>query len=183
MLLLLVIPAANAQGPDFRAFNWGTSFSQVQYGESATLINNINNDELLYKDVLGGFNCEVAFIFNENKKLASGMYIFTKTYRNPQLYVEDYYIFKNLLTNRYGKPLAENEVWSNNVKPYDKYDFGQAVANDKLYLNTVWKTNRSEVKISLTNSNGKPTLQIQYTALSMNELLNMDIINQALKKL
>lgn len=183
MLLFLIFSTANAQGPDFRAFNWGTSFSQVQYGESAALIKNIDNDELLYKDVLGGFNCEVAFIFNENKKLESGMYIFIKTYRNPQLYVEDYYIFKKLLTTRYGNPLAENEVWSNNVKPYDKYDFGQAVANDKLYLNTVWKTNRSQIKLSLTNNNGRPTMEIQYTALSMNELLNMDIINQALKKL
>jgi len=31
--------------------------------------------------------------------------------------------------------------------------------------------------------NGKPSLEIQYTALSMGELLNKDIINQALKKL
>lgn len=173
----------NAQNPDFRAFAWGTSFSQVQYGENAALLKNIGDDEILYKDVLGGFHCNVAYIFNENNKLESGMYIFTKKYSNPQLYVEDYNIFKKLLNTRYGKPIAENEVWSYNVKPYDTYNYGQAVVDNKLFLNTVWKTARSEIKISLINTNGKPMLEIQYTALSMGELLNMDIINGALKKL
>lgn len=174
---------ANAQNPDFRAFAWGTSFNQVQFGESASLIKNIGNDELIYKDVLGGFNINVSYIFNENNKLESGMYIFTKTYSNPQLYVEDYNIFRKLLTTRYGKPLAQNEVWSYNVQPYDTYNYGQAVVDNKLFLNTIWKTDRSEIKISLINSSGTPTLEIQYTALSMGELLNMDIINGALKHL
>lgn len=72
------IGSSKAQNHDFRAFGWGTSISQVQFGESTPLIAKVGDDELLYKDILGGYDCDVIYIYNDNNSLGSGMYIFSK---------------------------------------------------------------------------------------------------------
>lgn len=169
---------------DFRGFTWGNSLSIVQAGEKSHFMAKISNDELSYKDILGGSDCDVIYIFNDNNKLASGLYVFSKKYSNPQLYLQDYNKFKTLLTEKYGKPATEKENWSINASATEKHNYGQAVADGSLTLNTVWNTDRSVIKIVLINSIDKhPSLQIHYTTRSLDELENKDELKAALKKL
>jgi hypothetical protein len=184
LFFLFFIYGVQAQSADFRGFNWGSSFRNVKLSEAAPLILTTGNDELVYKDILGGSDCNVYYIFNDNDKLESGMYIFTKKYSNPQLYMEDYNNFKNLLTEKYGKPTSEKEYWSSRSLEIEKHNFGQAVADGNLSLNTVWYTDRSTIKIELISSlEHTPSLQIHYTANSLDELENKALLKEAIKKL
>jgi len=175
--------SSNAQTADFRGFSWGSSLSKVQSDEKSSLQIKAGDDELLYKDVLGGADCDVVYIFNDNDKLESGMYIFSKKYSNPQLYLQDYTKFKILLIQKYGKPVNEKEYWRNNTPLTEKHNYGQAITDGNLSMNTVWNTERSSVKIELITTNNHPSLQIHYTARSLDELENKTDLKNALGKL
>src|ERR1700744_3939664 len=91
---ILLLGKNIVQAQDFRGFAWASSLEAVQSGEKAPLIAKVSDDELTYKDQIGGSDCDVVYIFNDNDKLACGLYVFTKKYSNPQLYLQDYNKFK-----------------------------------------------------------------------------------------
>jgi hypothetical protein len=181
VLMTGVISISHAQ--DFRGFTWGNSINKVQSDEKAQYLAKVSNDELAYTDMLGGSDCEVIYMFNDNDKLASGMYVFTKKYTNPQLYIQDYNKFKKLLAEKYGKPAVESETWSDNKPVSEKQNYGQAVADGKLSMSTIWNTDRTYIKIILVTNNQHPGLQIHYTTRSLDELENREELKAALKKL
>lgn len=184
LICLGFIQNAVAQAkPDFRNFNWGDSFQKVLSGESAQYILKDNDDMLQYKDQLGGFDCDVMYAFNENDKLVSGNYRFTKKYMNMQLYVQDYNSFKALLTQKYGNPGLDQQNWSSKPGAGASESVGQAIANGNLSLRAEWVSNRSIIEIMLSRVANQPLLQIYYTAKTLNEMENKALMQKALIKL
>src|SRR5260221_13527722 len=102
-ILMIASIISFAQASDFRNFNWGSSVAQVKTGERGNPILKIRDNQLFYDDKLAGSDCQVVYIFNDNNKLISGNYAFTRRYPNPQLYLQDYDVFKTLLIEKYGK--------------------------------------------------------------------------------
>lgn len=168
---------------DYRAFNWGTSFYQVQSSETAKFIASDKDDMLEYNDLLGGYDCNVFYTFNEDQKLIGGSYFFTKKYTNPQLFIQDFNIFKGLLTEKYGKPSSETESWTNNTTQQEKQNYGLAIADGSLVLSTKWITDRSIIQIILNSANKQPILHIHYIAKSLTELENLKLLQTAIPKL
>jgi hypothetical protein len=182
--MIVCMSFTHQQAADFRGFRWGNSLGIVQATEKSQFVLKVSDDELVYKDILGGSDCNIYYIFNDNDKLASGMYVFVKQYSNPQLYLQDYTKFKKLLTEKYGEPVSEKENWRSDRRVAEKHNYGQAIADGNLTLNTVWNTDRSLIKIVLVNTNDKrPSLQIHYTTRSLDELENKEELRDALKKL
>jgi len=175
--------AQNDQNGDFRGFNWGTSISQVQSQEKSTLVVKIKDDELQYEDLLAGSECNVIYIFNDNDKLISGNYVFTKKYSNPELYLQDYGKFKDLLIQKYGKPASDDMHSSRNIPAVEKHSYGQAVADGNLSMDAIWYINNSVIKIALISTGNRPSLQIHYTSNSLNGLENKAALKQVLSKL
>ena len=186
ILIILTVCIASMKhslAQDFRGFTWGTSISSVEAAEKSKFIAKVNNDELTYKDILGGSYCDVIYIFNDNDKLASGLYVFTKKYSNPQLYIQDYNKFKALLTEKYGKPAFEKEKWNTNSTSLEDTNYTKAETENNDTQSAVWNTDRSVIKIILVTIDKMPNLQIHYTTRSLNELENKEELKAALKKL
>jgi hypothetical protein len=181
-VLLATVVTANAQN-DFRNFAWGSPINQVESSEKSKLIVKVKDDELEYEEQLAGSDCNVYYIFNDNDKLVSGLYFFTKVYDNPQLYLQDYNKFKTLLEQKYGKPTSDNQIWNHNTPPMEKHNYGQAIADGDLALNSVWETANSNIKIKLVSLDKHPSLQIIYTTRTLDEMENKDALKKALDKL
>lgn len=185
--LIMAIVGINysmAQTSDFRIFSWGNPIEKVKSEEKAKFFSSKNDDELIFDDKLGGTKFKVLYIFNENNKLISGIYIFSKEYSNPELYYQDYSVFLKLLTEKYGKPTKEKETWNNTDAIYDKANKKQAIADKNLNLYAVWDTKRTTIKITLISiGNTIPSIQIHYTATSLDELQNQIDLKDALNKL
>jgi hypothetical protein len=177
--LTIAQPAPN----DFRGFSWGSLLSQVKSNEKSAFVRQEKDDVLTYDDQLAGSDVFVNYQFNDNNKLVSGTYTFTKKYSNPQLYIQDYAKFRDLLTTKYGNPILNREEWRGNITPYEKENYGQAISDGELTLYSVWRTPRSEIKISLFTRNNVPFLEIYYTAKSLDELENKEELQKALPKL
>lgn len=174
---------AQAAVNDFRGFNWGSSFEQVLGGETSRFLFKENDDLLEYQDQLAGMDCNVSYSFNNNNKLVSANYSFTKRYINPQLYIEDYNTFKNLLIQKYGIPSAESQTWTAVVPESERNNPAQAIADGNLKLISSWATERSNIQIVLSGNSRGPILHIHYTCKSLDELQDKTMIQTALKKL
>ncbi|MEI7509254.1 MAG: hypothetical protein WCJ62_07285 [Flavobacterium sp.] len=170
---------------DFRNFCWGTSFSKVKVTEKATFLNNNLNDALEYRERLGGSDCSLIYTFNDNDKLISGSYIFTKKYSSSQLYLQDYYKFKSLLILKYGKEIEEKEDWidKNNSSDTNKENYGEFIAQGKLNITTYWTTPTTNIKITLITKDKKPSIQIHYTTKNLSELENKIELEKIISKL
>jgi hypothetical protein len=175
--------SAQSAETDFRGFKWGSSFANVQSSEKARFVSKENDDLLLYHDLLAGSDCDVVYQFNDNDKLIGGTYAFTKKYTNPQFYVQDYNKFKELLITKYGKPKYDREDLSPNTTTEEKEDYGQAVIDGKLKLNSVWSTDRTIIKILLETQDKHPELIIHYSAKSLDAFENNALLKTALPKL
>jgi hypothetical protein len=174
---------AQAAPNDFRGFSWGNLLAEVKSNEKSTFVRQEKDDVLTYDDKLAGSDVFVNYQFNDNNKLVSGTYTFTKKYSNPQLYIQDYAKFRSLLITKYGNPVLDREDWRGNITPYEKENYGQAISDGELTLYSVWKTPRSEIKIILLTRNNIPFLEIYYTAKSLDELENKEELQKALPKL
>ena len=69
----------------------------------------------------------VYFQFNDNDKLVNGTYSFLKKYADPQLYLQDYNKFKDILTSKHGKPILDKEEWNEKTTPFEKADCEQTI--------------------------------------------------------
>lgn len=158
---------------DFRGFSWGKSISEVQKAELSKFILKDKDDALEYADQLAGSDCNVIYTFNENDKLISGTYEFTRAYRNQQLNLQDYKRFRSLLITKYGQPKTDNseQTAENNLIDRD------------LNLNAAWETERSMIKIDLVEHDNKLAMRIHYTTKSLNELDSEKQLKEALSKL
>jgi hypothetical protein len=183
LIIINSMVSAQPSTNDFRGFTWGNLLSQVKTGEKAKFDSQDKDDLLSYEDQLAGSDVIVNYQFNDNGKLVSGSYIFTKKYSNPQLYIQDYAKFKSLLTTKYGNPRLSKEEWRSNTTPNEKENYGQAISEGNLSLYAVWTTGRSEIKIILNVMNNVPLLQIHYTCKSLDELENKEELKKALDKL
>jgi hypothetical protein len=183
MIIINSLSFAQTPANDFRGFTWGNLLSQVKTGEKSKFVSQDKDDLLTYEDQLAGSDVVVNYQFNDNDKLVSGTYTFTKKYSNPQLYIQDFAKFKNLLNSKYGAARLNKEEWSANTTPNEKENYGQAISDGNLSLYSVWTTGRSEIKIILNTKNNVPLLQIHYTCKSLDELENKEELKKALLKL
>lgn len=78
---------------------------------------------------------------------------------------------------------SEKEYWNHNTPPTEKHNYGQAIADGDLALNTVWETPVSIVKIKLVSLDKYPSLQIIYTSKALDAMENQDALKNALNKL
>jgi len=175
----------NAQPTDFRNFSWGDSFEKVVNNEKAKLVTKVGDDEIVYRDMLGGSDCEVTYIFNDNNKLVSGMYKINRKYSNPQLYIEDYETYRSLLSQKYGNPSSDKENWRINAMTLsDRHNYGQAIVKGDLALSGIWLTPRSSINLLLQSTEkDDATMYIIYTARSLDELKDANVLKAAMKKL
>ncbi len=174
---------AQTSKTDFRGFNWGASLPDIKANEKAKFVSQDKDDLLSYDDQLAGSDVNVNYQFNDNGKFVSGIYVFSKIYSNPQLYIQDFVKFKRLLTTKYGTPSLSKEEWSSNTTPSDKNNYGQAIADGNLTIYSLWTTDRSVIKITIIKYDNHPSLQIHYSAKTLDELENKEELNKALLKL
>lgn len=188
LLTINSLTVAQSTATDFRGFKWGSSIIQVKTNEKAgpwqinAAINNID-DILFFDDQLAGSDVTVIYQFNDNDKLINGTYVFGKKYSDPQLYLQDYEKFKKLLTSKYGKPLSDAEEWSSSTAPFIRDNYGQAICDGYLDLIAAWITDDSIINIVLLTLNSRPSLQIHYTAKTLNEFENKEVLDTSITKL
>lgn len=136
----------------FRGSSWGDSKEDViaLKGEPAPS----KDGHFYYKSNSGGFVALVNYEFFNNK-LSQGQYIMQEKHDHKGLYIADYGDLKGLLRKKYGDPLLDEAVWTNEKYKKDVKKRGDAVAAGHLKYHSRWETESTIIDHYLIGANGE----------------------------
>jgi predicted RND superfamily exporter protein len=152
-------PIEENQNFTFRKTTWGMSQEEVKKSES--LVPSEKDSFLSYKDSINGLDATLSYAFVDDK-LAKAMYSIKETHTNKNDYISDYKDLKKLLTEKYGEPFEDNEIWSKSLYKNDPEEYGLAVSLGHLNYLTQWETEDTVVNLVLFGENYKITHTIMY---------------------
>ena len=92
-ILILTAISLHLMSQDFRKANWGESIVMVKSKETADIISEKSNGDMLYyTSLLGDKKVEIAYKFVGNK-LVRAKYIFKEVHSNKNVFYTDYLNF------------------------------------------------------------------------------------------
>lgn len=172
-LWLAAVPFARPQQkPDFRQTHWGMTKAEVRAVEKNKPRADAEDDTyLVYRDSVEDLNCLVGYLFI-NDQLVRALYVVDQNHADPIGYLSDYQHLRRALTEKYGQPAKDDEVWSNDLYKDKPQEYGKAVAAGHLKRFTVWETDTTEINIFLTGKNSKIDLSVDYSSTRLADLKN-----------
>lgn len=94
-----------------------------------------------------GLNADFTVVF-ENKTISSIGYMLREKHTNDNLYIEDYNIIIDGLTEKYGPPDAKNTNWLNSLYKDKEEEYGFAISAGHLTMTSAWE--KDDVNIVAT---------------------------------
>ena len=115
--------------------------------------------------MLAGEKVEIAYKVR-NGNLFEGSYRVVESHSNRNAYLDAFQRFKKLLTEKYGQPTDENTSWFGDLYRYRPDRYGFAISIGDLRKSASWKTDRTEINMTISGDNYKISLLVQYTELA-----------------
>lgn len=147
---------------DFRIAKWGDSKASIIKKEGK--IDKANIDDIyLFSDVVGGLNCDVAYIFTDDK-LSMAKYVFHPSHTNKNEFISDFKSLVGLMTEKYGKPDYNTPRWKKNLYKSNPDEYGFAISLGHLVYNAGWLNEKTNITVALHGENYEIRLMIQYVS-------------------
>jgi len=155
------------RGFQFRKTRWGMSEREVRDSESSDPARESTN-VLGFQSSVAGLSCETYYIFFDSQ-LVRGKYLFIERHSNDNHYISDYVTLKELLTEKYGLPLARDgrlidQIWMNDLYQDDPDDWGTAIGAGHLVYVSEWQQEETKVCLILRGDNYEIQLAIEYSS-------------------
>ena len=144
---------------DFRSATWGIDKESVRKLEGEPLQE--NDSGMVYLDEVATYPVDVFYNFSDGK-LIDGLYTFTQTHSNDNLYYDDYKNLVEIYTQKYGEPAKQAEQWSDELYKGNKTKIGMAVSAGHVMFASFWETESTEVSVNLYGDNFKIYLTALY---------------------
>ena len=146
----------------FRKAIWGSSKEDIKKLETNEIAHE-SDDAIFYKTSIWGLDCSAIYIFADNK-LVRGRYYFTPDHTNKTDFIDDFKKMKSLLTEKYGDPIDDQQIWKNDLYKDDPDNWGMAVATGEMYCFANWETESTDISIQLWGDNFEIKHIIDYTS-------------------
>ncbi len=130
-----------------------------------------NEEVLLYQDEVGGLDFSVYYQFVDDQ-LVSGAYILSESYMNENQYIKDYDNLQSSLTEKYGAPIKNEELWSGDLyRDEPRAEWGMALATGDLRMISLWENEDTDISLHVAGENFKTNLTIVYNGVKYKGLV------------
>ena len=155
------------ENPDFRNVKWGMSVEEVKKQEDADLLAEFS-DELQYSAHINEtIPCKILYGFNDANQLYIAAYNPTADYSNDYHYYIDFLVLKERLTEVYGAPTADNEIWYGNLFKGSPEKYGLAISAGYLECLTKWEVDGTSISLYIYGNNFEISTTIMYKSLDV----------------
>jgi hypothetical protein len=186
MIIAALIPSAYAQtdpNHDFRKTRWGMSPAQVKLTEDSAPVSETKlppyDLAISYWGKYEEFDAEIGYMFT-NDKLVLGGYAITNKYPDPNQYIKDYEKLKGVLTAEFGKPAQDEKTWNEEPHTDKPEEYGKAVTEGKLILQTAWNRPQTQIFLTLEGGNVNTIISVLFYSVKLNPRVTEREINQEL---
>lgn len=161
-IYVLTIEKNKAEGNDFRVAKWGESKESIMRKEGKRDKANIA-EIYLFDDFVAGMDCDVAYIFTDNK-LCMAKYYFKPKHTNKNDYIKDFRDLVTLMKEKYGETSYDAPEWHNTLYKGDYNEYGFAVSLGHLSYSAGWLGQTSDIMVVLYGENYEINLMVQYVS-------------------
>ena len=173
--------SVSGQNYNFRKTTWGMDSAQVRSAESSRFVSS-KKQQLLYTGKLGDWETEIVYNFTNTDHLYYGAYLINLDSRNPQTYVDAFLLLQQLLTRLYNTPNEKRYTTINGVV-IDEGEWASHLMSGNLYLETRWSTPATKIMLTLTKVSDKLYLEVNYTSVEYEKLIDKKNREEILKEL
>tara|TARA_B100000212_G_C27374187_1_gene533943 strand:- start:2026 stop:2697 length:672 start_codon:yes stop_codon:yes gene_type:complete len=153
---------------DFRKSRWGDSRSEVIASEGAEPL--VSQEGLIgYQTRVAGLDMLAAYIF-VGDQLVRARYVITEKHANETDFISDYNNLKELLSNKYGVPDEDENIWKNDLFKDSYEDWGMALQVGHLVYYSHWTHQRTEIKLVLNGDNYEIDFLLEYSSNDLGKL-------------
>lgn len=165
-----VVPA-QPQRFSFRQTQWGMGMPEVKAAERATLawelhtpILAVGTYRLGYHLMVEDIPAALSYTF-ENDVLTTAKYVFEAEYGDEAKYLEDFRTIKDWITQTYGPPQTEEELWLDDLYRYSQELWGKAVLRGHLTLVAEWEAKGTSIVLVLNGGNDTIGMMAEFAGL------------------
>ena len=155
---------------DFRHTIWGMTQNAVISAEDKMDPVERTENRIKYKTQILGKNFELHYLFAQDKLIGS-LYKLDDNYLNADHFIQAYFQFKQILTEKYGPPSREITNWLNDTHRNNSNKWGLALSLGHIEYSTVWKTPDETIECILREKNFNVLCLIEYWSLDYSHLL------------
>ena len=163
IVLLVISTGLNAQNFDFRNTKWGMDSLAVKKAEVSTLQFS-KKKSLVYNGKLGDIDARIVYDFTSSNKLYHAAYYITLDEKNPQQSVNTFLLLQESLTKKYKDPYLKL-ISTINGKVLKQEEWASNLISDNLNFETKWKTDKTNISLSLFSINDVLCIEINYYSI------------------
>jgi len=167
IFMLTLSQYVSGQSFSFRSTKWGMDSNQVKNIESSSFLYSKGNS-LYYSGKLSNLDAKIIYSFTSSDQLYQTFYVITLNSKNPSLYVNNFLILQELLSTKYNQPVKKS-VNTINGKTITQDEWASNLISDNLNLETKWKTDNTEIILSLYSINDELWIEVRYTSIDFNK--------------
>ena len=167
LVFLCFIATASIAQKDFRNANWGMSMAQVKAAESSEFLQE-DDTRISYACSFGEIQGQLKYFFSPSDKLLRTKYFLTPDYTNMVFYIQDYKVFQDLLTQKYGKASGSTLV-SSNKQTLPEAEWPAYLLAGDLRMDTKWSNEKTEILLTISKLGDQPIIQIDYVSKEFRE--------------
>lgn len=162
------------ENPDFHSSAWGMTMDEVKKVETnLQFIDEEPNALTSSTTSVAGKNANLIFSFDDSG-LTAGMIYFELKHSNDNLYIEDFEDIRKALTEKYGAPIIDKQVWKDDLFMNSPDDWGVAVAAGHLQYLAQWEMENNKISLYLTGDNYNIELVLIYLSDNYQTSTNTD---------
>ena len=164
ILFLFVVFKLSAQ---FRSTEWGMNKETIKNLEKTEMVED-SGKGLVYKGEIAGLDCHIVYFFSNNQLYQAG-YILAEKHSNDNEHIRDFEKLKDLLTKKYDDPDIDKIHWKNPLFKDEKSSWGMAISIGQLVYLCQWRTENTEITLSLTGDNYNINHVLIYRDIALSE--------------
>ena len=153
---------------DFQSSNWGDSIEKVKLSENAQEWNHSDSPDgtqtaIFYEGQIENLPAIILFAFSKNE-LIWGKHVFTEQHPKRDQYHSDYITINSALRDKFGIVPVEYMFSTDKYKESPE-QWGEAIYQGDLLVQTTWENKRSEVLHAIFGANGEVTHEVEYQSI------------------
>lgn len=157
-----MLASSNVLARGFRLNDWGVSRAEARESESYAFMSQ-DADTMTFTagQTMFGVGATIGYVFTAEDQLAAGTYIFDR-HAVTSRYLDDYEAIQAVLVELYGEPSEASTEWLDEYHRGNLDNYGNAVAEGDLRLETRWETPDEVIVLRLFGNEGRVMHRADY---------------------
>lgn len=162
------------ENTDFRMVYWGENSDSIKKYEGEEYTSSEDGKTIVYNSVVGGYDAQLAYMFDSSDNLFQAAYLFKENYSNGAFYISQYDVLKSALLEKYGDASEDEITPLKSQSLIDSVEEGEALERGYVVYYTIWETASTNITLMMMRQDHKISIDLVYKDITFESKSNTD---------